>query len=116
MFMVYPDYHNRRRFSYKESSLYITRGTTEEAGRQETRKKEEENLYTDHVTLLLFCKKTIVTSVNIPFRSSPSVQNKVIGTLQVLYMLESWRGRSLILHACNYSVQGRCPEKGTEPQ
>jgi hypothetical protein len=40
MFMVYPDYHNRRRFSYKESSLYITRGTTEEAGRQAGNKKK----------------------------------------------------------------------------
>ena len=48
MFMVYLDYHNRSRFSYKESSFYITRAHQARrlAGKEEEKKKKRK---IDHV-------------------------------------------------------------------
>jgi len=61
MFMVYPDYHNRRRFSYKESSFYITRV------QQGRGKKKKRKIYILVMYHYFYFAKTIVASVNILF-------------------------------------------------
>ena len=62
MFMVYLDYHNRSRFSYKESSFYITRV---QQGRKKRRRGK--SIYDLIMYYCFYFAKTIVTSVNILF-------------------------------------------------